>query len=86
MQELRNTYASKYPGPAGETRAIPIITGIGRGIGRTAVHELTHQLLGSQVVDGREDRSSYESRRPIAPSSSTASCTGQPPALHWKDV
>lgn len=39
-----------------------IVAAIGRGIGRTAVHELTHQLLGSRMIDGRDDPSSYEFR------------------------
>lgn len=89
VQELRNVYAPRYPGPAGETRAIPgiggqsainfrtlvssavvyapagadraaLVAAIGRGVGRTAVHELTHQLLGSRMVDQRGDRESYE--------------------------
>jgi hypothetical protein len=36
-----------------------MITGIGRGIGRAAVHEFAHQLLGSAVVHSR-NVTSYE--------------------------
>jgi hypothetical protein len=39
------------------------IQGIGRGIGRTAVHEFTHQLLNrSRIVDSDDDPLSYEYR------------------------
>ena len=41
------------------TRAA-IIEGIGRGIGRTGVHELAHQLLPVFPLDSTTDRSSYE--------------------------
>jgi len=44
--------------PAGATRR-DILEGIGRGVGRTAVHELGHQLLGSQSAHGNDERS-YE--------------------------
>ena len=38
-----------------------IIEGIGRGIGRAAVHEFTHQLLGRGAkIDDSEDVQSYE--------------------------
>jgi hypothetical protein len=37
-----------------------LLAAIGRGIGRTAVHEFTHQLLASAPVDAATDRSSYE--------------------------
>jgi hypothetical protein len=36
-----------------------ILEGIGRGIGRTAVHELAHQFLGTVSAHSRDDRS-YE--------------------------
>ena len=36
-----------------------IIDGIGRGIGRTVVHELAHQILGAQNLHSSDDRS-YE--------------------------
>ncbi len=47
--------------PSGADRA-EVVKGIGRGVGRTAVHELAHQLLGSAPVDATADRSSYEFR------------------------
>ena len=50
--------------PAGASRA-EIIDGIGRGIGRAAVHELAHQALGTDNlshIDGRSDGQSYEYR------------------------
>jgi hypothetical protein len=91
VQELLNVRAPKYPGPAGESRAIPgyggqgavnfrqlvssavayappgaeramVVAAIGRGVGRTAVHEFAHQLLGSTTLDSTADRSSYEFR------------------------
>jgi hypothetical protein len=37
-----------------------IIEAIGRGIGRAAVHEFTHQLLPHAEIDGAKDRLSYE--------------------------
>jgi hypothetical protein len=38
-----------------------IIAAIGRGIGRAAVHEFTHQLLGRQApIDSSKDIESYE--------------------------
>ena len=37
-----------------------IIVGIGRGIGRAAVHEFAHQLLGPARIDDSEDVQSYE--------------------------
>ena len=46
--------------PANVTRD-QIIAGIGRGIGRAAVHEFTHQLLGRQApIDSSKDIDSYE--------------------------
>lgn len=46
--------------PPGTTRQI-FVEGIGRGIGRTAVHELAHAMLGvSGAMDNRSDASSYE--------------------------
>jgi hypothetical protein len=44
--------------PPGADRAT-IIEGIGRGIGRAAVHEFTHQLLPTSQIHGH-DRQSYE--------------------------
>ena len=37
-----------------------IVHAIGRGIGRTAVHEFAHQILGPAGMDGTADRFSYE--------------------------
>jgi len=50
--------------PTGASRA-EIIDGIGRGIGRAAVHEFAHQALGTDNlshIDGRSDDQSYEHR------------------------
>ena len=44
--------------PPGATRR-DILEGIGRGIGRTVVHELAHQILGAQSLHSNDDRS-YE--------------------------
>jgi hypothetical protein len=46
--------------PPGTTRQI-LVEGIGRGIGRTAAHELAHAILGvSGPMDNRTDALSYE--------------------------
>ena len=45
--------------PAGSVRQ-ELIQAIGRGIGRTAVHEFAHQILGSFLMDDTTDRLSYE--------------------------
>jgi hypothetical protein len=46
--------------PPGASRQM-IIEGIGRGIGRTAAHELAHAILGPSVLmDNRTDDQSYE--------------------------
>jgi len=37
-----------------------LVHAIGRGIGRTAVHEFAHQILGPAGMDGTADRLSYE--------------------------
>lgn len=47
--------------PPGADRAV-VVEAIGRGVGRTAVHEFAHQLLGSAALDSTADRSSYEFR------------------------
>jgi hypothetical protein len=44
--------------PAGTSRE-GIVTAIGRGLGRSAVHELTHLILGGRAVDSA-DQDSYE--------------------------
>jgi hypothetical protein len=45
--------------PAGTTRA-QLVAGIGRGVGRVAVHELAHGVLGAGAMDNRTDDRSYE--------------------------
>lgn len=45
--------------PASASRR-EIVEAIGRGIGRAAVHEFTHQLLPNTQIDGTHDRLSYE--------------------------
>jgi hypothetical protein len=46
--------------PAGATRET-LLNGIGRGIGRTAAHELAHAILGAAgPMDNRTDAHSYE--------------------------
>lgn len=45
--------------PAAATRG-EIVDAIGRGIGRAAVHELTHQLLPKAPIDDTDNRHSYE--------------------------
>lgn len=56
--------------PAGASRQ-QIVDGIGRGIGRAAVHELAHQVLGvdnSSALDNRADDNSYENANADRPS------------------
>ena len=45
--------------PEQATRAA-IVAAIGRGIGRTAVHEFTHQLLPQAPIHDSQDVRSYE--------------------------
>ena len=45
--------------PHGATRE-EIVAGIGRGIGRGAVHEFAHQLVRGVELHGSRDRGSYE--------------------------
>lgn len=45
--------------PAGATRQ-QLIAGIGRGVGRVAVHELAHGILGAGAMDDQTDDHSYE--------------------------
>jgi hypothetical protein len=45
--------------PAGSSRAA-IVDGIGRGIGRAAVHELAHQIVAAAAMDNTTDPDSYE--------------------------
>lgn len=47
-----------FNAPPGATRRDKL-EGIGRGIGRTAVHELAHQLVGTESAHSDDDRS-YE--------------------------
>jgi hypothetical protein len=51
-------YAESYA-PADADRAA-IVAAMGRGIGRAAVHEFVHQLIGSGEFDGTKDASTYE--------------------------
>jgi hypothetical protein len=51
-------YAESYAPPGADRAAI--VTAIGRGVGRAAVHEFTHQLLGSALIDRNEDVRTYE--------------------------
>ena len=37
-----------------------IVSGIGRGVGRAAVHEFAHQLLGTAQFEATQDRKTYE--------------------------
>ena len=89
VQDLRHPTSPRYPGPSGQSRAIPglggegavsfrtltnnaiayapkdadrptIIAAIGRGIGRAAVHEFAHMLLGSAPIHDTADAESYE--------------------------
>ena len=89
VQDLRNPTFPRYPGPAGESRAVrgfggqgavsfrtltnnalryappdadraSMIAAIGRGVGRAAVHEFAHQLLGTAPIDDTTDIQSYE--------------------------
>jgi hypothetical protein len=56
--------------PAGASRE-QIVDGIGRGIGRAAVHELAHQVLGLDNlahIDNRTDEHSYEHANADRPS------------------
>jgi hypothetical protein len=49
--------AFAYAPPGADRRTI--VEAIGRGVGRTTVHELEHQILGAQSVHSPDDRS-YE--------------------------
>ena len=51
-------YAESYASPDADRATI--VAAIGRGIGRAAVHEFTHQLLGSGRFDDTADRRTYE--------------------------
>lgn len=45
--------------PAGTSRQ-QLVAGIGRGVGRVAVHELAHGILGAGAMDNQTDDHSYE--------------------------
>ena len=45
--------------PPDATRA-QIVDAIGRGIGRAAVHELAHEIVGTAAMDNTTDPDSYE--------------------------
>jgi hypothetical protein len=54
------TMAAIAHAPPGATRQV-LVEGIGRGIGRTAAHELAHAILGVHgPMDNRTDALSYE--------------------------
>ena len=62
--------------PPGTTRRI-LVDGIGRGIGRTAAHELAHAILGvSGPMDNQTDPHSYDTSR----TTGRRSTDGE---LHW---
>jgi hypothetical protein len=50
--------AVRYAPP--ETSRQAIVDAIGRGIGRAAVHEFAHQILGPTAMDNNTDPNSYE--------------------------
>jgi hypothetical protein len=68
------TEALYYAPP--ETSRYIIIQGVGRGIGRVAVHEFMHQMLGAWAAHNNSDLNSYEYGRPDRPSQYYAE-------LHW---
>jgi hypothetical protein len=41
-----------------------VVEGIGRGIGRVAIHEFMHQILGNAIAHNDRDVNSYESGNP----------------------
>jgi hypothetical protein len=51
-------YAESYAPPDADRPTI--VAAIGRGVGRAAVHEFTHQLLGSSLIDRNDDAQTYE--------------------------
>ena len=71
---LLAAYAESYA-PADANREA-IVFAVGRGVGRAAVHEFGHQLLGSAQFDGT-DAQSYEDRLGgAAGNNTTGRCTG----------
>jgi hypothetical protein len=61
--------------PEGASRQT-IVDGIGRGVGRVAVHEFAHQILGIADIHNTDDHDSYEYPSPDRPSQYYG-------ALHW---
>jgi hypothetical protein len=53
--------------PAGASRQT-IVDGIGRGVGRVAIHEFAHQILGVTDMHNAADQDSYEYPSPDRPS------------------
>jgi hypothetical protein len=53
--------------PDGASRQT-IVEGIGRGVGRVAIHEFAHQMLGVADVHDTDDQDSYEYPSPDRPS------------------
>jgi hypothetical protein len=53
--------------PEGAARQT-IVDGIGRGVGRVAIHELAHQILGVGDIHNADDPDSYEYPSPDRPS------------------
>ena len=61
--------------PADASRA-DVLAAIGRGVGRAAVHELTHQLLPTAPLHDTRDRASYEY-------ASAGRCEQYVGEMHW---
>jgi hypothetical protein len=55
---LLAAYAESYAST--EADRATIVTAVGRGVGRAAVHEFAHQLLGTARIDDDADAESYE--------------------------
>jgi len=53
--------------PEGASRQT-IVDGIGRGVGRVAIHEFAHQILGTTDIHNADDQDSYEYPTPDRPS------------------
>lgn len=68
-------YQAVHYAPPGGTRA-DIVAAIGRGVGRVAVHEFMHQMLGEAIGHDDTDADSYEYGRPDRPSQYYGN-------LHW---
>jgi hypothetical protein len=52
--------------PVGASRQT-IVDGIGRGVGRVAIHEFAHQILGVTDIHNTDDQDSYEYASPDRP-------------------